>query len=71
MGGMLLAIAIVGSLTSLFIRKVPASGSRLPMQWNPFGEVWVGVEADLSRPSALAHGCRHFLLLVCWAPFSK
>src|SRR5580698_9397213 len=44
MGGMLLGIAVVGSLTSLFIRKVPASGSRLPMQWNPFGEVWSGVK---------------------------
>src|SRR3984893_13972249 len=44
MGGMLLAIAAVGSLTSIFIRKVPASGSRLPMQWNPFGEVWDGVK---------------------------
>jgi acyl-[acyl-carrier-protein]-phospholipid O-acyltransferase / long-chain-fatty-acid--[acyl-carrier-protein] ligase len=43
MGGMLLGIAIVGSLTSLFIRKVPASGSRLPMQWNPFGEVFTGI----------------------------
>src|ERR1700691_335721 len=44
MGGMLLGIAMVGSLTSLFIHKVPASGSRLPMQWNPFGEVWSGVK---------------------------
>jgi acyl-[acyl-carrier-protein]-phospholipid O-acyltransferase / long-chain-fatty-acid--[acyl-carrier-protein] ligase len=43
MGGMLLGIAIVGSLTSLFIRKVPASGSRLPMQWNPFGEICTGI----------------------------
>ena len=43
MGGMLLVIAIIGSLTSLFIRQVPASGSSLPMQWNPFGEVWAGV----------------------------
>ena len=43
MGGMLLGIAVVGSLTSLFIRKVPASGSRLPMQWNPFGEVATGI----------------------------
>jgi acyl-[acyl-carrier-protein]-phospholipid O-acyltransferase/long-chain-fatty-acid--[acyl-carrier-protein] ligase len=43
MGGMLLGIAVVGSLTSLFIRKVPASGSRLPMQWNPFGEVVTGI----------------------------
>ena len=44
LGEMLLAIAAAGSLTSLFIRKVPASGSRLAMQWNPFGEVWTGVK---------------------------
>jgi acyl-[acyl-carrier-protein]-phospholipid O-acyltransferase/long-chain-fatty-acid--[acyl-carrier-protein] ligase len=44
MGGMLLAIAVVGSLTSLFIRRVPASGSRLPIKWNPFGEIWSGVK---------------------------
>ena len=44
LGGMLLAIAVVGSLTSLFIRKVPASGSRLRAQWNPFSEVWAGVQ---------------------------
>jgi acyl-[acyl-carrier-protein]-phospholipid O-acyltransferase/long-chain-fatty-acid--[acyl-carrier-protein] ligase len=44
LGGMLLAIAVVGSFTSLFISKVPASGSQLPMQWNPFGEVWTGVK---------------------------
>jgi acyl-[acyl-carrier-protein]-phospholipid O-acyltransferase/long-chain-fatty-acid--[acyl-carrier-protein] ligase len=44
MGGMLLAIAVVGSLTSIFIRKVPASGSRLPWQWNPFEEVVAGVK---------------------------
>jgi acyl-[acyl-carrier-protein]-phospholipid O-acyltransferase / long-chain-fatty-acid--[acyl-carrier-protein] ligase len=51
LGGVLLAIAIVGSLTSLFIRKVPASGSHLPMQWNPFGEVWTGIRRIYSdRP---------------------
>jgi acyl-[acyl-carrier-protein]-phospholipid O-acyltransferase/long-chain-fatty-acid--[acyl-carrier-protein] ligase len=44
LGGVLLAIAVIGSLTSLFISPVPASGSRLPMQWNPFGEVWAGVK---------------------------
>ncbi len=44
LGGMLLAIAVAGSLTSLFIRRVPASGSRLAMQWNPFAEVWTGVK---------------------------
>src|ERR1700735_5153701 len=43
MGGMLLGIAMVGSLTSLFIRKVPASGSRLPERGNPFGEVFTGI----------------------------
>ena len=44
MGGMLLAIAGVGSLTSLFIGKVPASGSQRPMLWNPFAEVWTGTK---------------------------
>lgn len=44
LGGVLLAIAVIGSLTSLLIRKVPASGSQLPMQWNPFGEVGTGVK---------------------------
>ena len=44
LGAVLLGIAVIGSLTSLFIRKVPASGSQQPMQWNPFGEVWTGVK---------------------------
>src|SRR5580698_4786604 len=44
MGAMLLGIAIVGSFTSLFIRKVPASGSRLPMRWNPFPETRTGLQ---------------------------
>lgn len=44
MGGILLAIAILGSLTSIFIRKVPASGSREPFHWNPLGEVWSGTK---------------------------
>ena len=44
LGSVLLAIAVIGSLTSLFIRDVPPSGSRLPLQWNPFGEVWTGVK---------------------------
>jgi acyl-[acyl-carrier-protein]-phospholipid O-acyltransferase / long-chain-fatty-acid--[acyl-carrier-protein] ligase len=42
LGAVLLAIAVIGSLMSLFIPKVLASGSRLPMRWNPFGEVWTG-----------------------------
>ncbi len=44
LGAVLLAIAILGSLASLFIPKVPASGSRLPMRWNPFDEIWTGVK---------------------------
>ncbi len=44
MGGMLLGIAVLGSLFSLFIRKVPASGSRRPMRWNPFAEIWAGTQ---------------------------
>src|SRR5580704_2197924 len=44
LGAVLLAIAIIGSLTSLFIRKVPASGSRVAMQWNPFGEIRTGIK---------------------------
>src|SRR3984957_1836445 len=44
MGGMLLGIAILGSLTSLFIRRVPASGSSEPFHWNPFAEVWAGTK---------------------------
>jgi acyl-[acyl-carrier-protein]-phospholipid O-acyltransferase/long-chain-fatty-acid--[acyl-carrier-protein] ligase len=44
MGGILLGIAILGSLTSLFIRKVPSSGSRETFHWNPFREVWAGTK---------------------------
>jgi acyl-[acyl-carrier-protein]-phospholipid O-acyltransferase/long-chain-fatty-acid--[acyl-carrier-protein] ligase len=44
LGGMLLGIAMVGSLTSIFIRKVPASGSSDPFFWNPFKEVWSGAK---------------------------
>lgn len=53
LGAALLAIAVAGSATSLFIRKVPASGSRLPMQWNPFGEIWTGVK-HIYRDRALS-----------------
>ncbi len=44
MGGILLGIAILGSVTSAFIRKVPASGSSERFHWNPFREVWVGTK---------------------------
>jgi acyl-[acyl-carrier-protein]-phospholipid O-acyltransferase/long-chain-fatty-acid--[acyl-carrier-protein] ligase len=43
LGGTLLGIAVAGSLTSLFLRKVPASGSSERFHWNPFSEVWMGV----------------------------
>lgn len=44
LGEMLLGIAIAGSLTSLFIQRVPASGSKDPFFWNPFREVWQGAK---------------------------
>ncbi|MBV9300741.1 MAG: MFS transporter [Acidobacteriaceae bacterium] len=42
MGGTLLAIAVIGTLTSLRIPKVPPSGSAERFHWNPFQEVWLG-----------------------------
>src|SRR3984957_16896265 len=44
LGAVLLGIAMVGSVTSIFIRKVPASGSTEPFYWNPFKEVWAGTK---------------------------
>src|SRR5215469_5072827 len=43
MGGVLLAIAIVGSAVSLFIRRVPASGAGRAFRWNPLHEVLQGM----------------------------
>ncbi len=45
MGLTLLAIAVVGSLCSLGITKVPAAGSREPFHLNPFHEVWIGMRS--------------------------
>jgi acyl-[acyl-carrier-protein]-phospholipid O-acyltransferase/long-chain-fatty-acid--[acyl-carrier-protein] ligase len=45
MGLTLLAIAIVGSLTSLGITKAPAAGSTEPFHINPFHEVWIGIRS--------------------------
>jgi acyl-[acyl-carrier-protein]-phospholipid O-acyltransferase/long-chain-fatty-acid--[acyl-carrier-protein] ligase len=42
MGGTLLAIAAIGTLSSLRIPWVPASGSSEPFHWNPFHQVWIG-----------------------------
>ncbi len=53
LGGTLLAIAVVGSLCSLRIPRVPASGSAEPFHWNPFSEVWAGCRR-LKESRALA-----------------
>lgn len=42
LGGALLAIAILGTLCSLKIPRVPASGATEAFRWNPFREVWIG-----------------------------
>lgn len=42
LGGTLLAIAILGTLFSLKIPLVTASGAAEPFRWNPFYEVWLG-----------------------------
>jgi acyl-[acyl-carrier-protein]-phospholipid O-acyltransferase/long-chain-fatty-acid--[acyl-carrier-protein] ligase len=42
MGGTLLGLAVVGSLTSLHIPKVRAAGSTEPFHWNPFTEIIAG-----------------------------
>ena len=44
LGAVLLGLAMVGSLTSLFIRKVPACGSTEAFSWNPFKEVLAGTK---------------------------
>lgn len=54
MGSTLLGIAIVGSLASFFIQKVPASGSREPFHLNPFHEIVEGTrELAKDRVQAL------------------
>lgn len=50
MGGTLLGIAVVGSLLSLHIRKVPAAGASAPFRWNPFHEVIAGVKDLRAEP---------------------
>jgi len=50
MGGTLLAIAVIASLLSLHIRKVPAAGSREPFRWNPFREVIAGARDLRAQP---------------------
>jgi acyl-[acyl-carrier-protein]-phospholipid O-acyltransferase / long-chain-fatty-acid--[acyl-carrier-protein] ligase len=43
-GLIMVAIAVLGTLASLRISRVPASGSVKPFQLNPFGEIWDGVK---------------------------
>ncbi len=51
MGGILLGIAILGSVASVFIGKVPPSGSCERFHRNPFREIWVGTKRIYSdRP---------------------
>ncbi|MGA8028684.1 MAG: MFS transporter, partial [Bryobacteraceae bacterium] len=49
LGGTLLIIAIAGTLCSLKIPKVAASGSLEQFHWNPFHEVWAGCRALLQN----------------------
>ena len=42
MGGTLLGLALIGSLTSLHIPKVRPAGSTEPFHWNPFTEIVTG-----------------------------
>ncbi len=44
MGAVMAGIAVAGSLASLGITKVKASGASSPFVWNPFGEVWTGTK---------------------------
>jgi len=54
LGLVMLGIAILGTLFSLHIPKVPAAGRREPFRWNPFGEIVAGVrELRVRRPLAL------------------
>ena len=51
MGGFMLALAVLGSLLSLGIPKVQASGSKAAAQWNPFAEVLEGSRRIFSNRS--------------------
>ena len=51
LGGLMLGLAVLGSLLSLGIPKVKASGSLAAMQWNPFAEVIDGTRRIASNRS--------------------
>lgn len=42
LGLVLIGLAVIGTLTSLKIPKMPASGARQAFRWNPFGEIATG-----------------------------
>ncbi len=44
MGGFMLGLAVIGSLTSLGIPKVKPSGSTVAFNWNPFAEIIDGTK---------------------------
>ena len=49
MGGVLLALALIGSLTSLGIPKVQPSGATGPVHWNPFTEIVDGTKRMIGQ----------------------
>src|SRR5581483_1561299 len=54
LGLAMLGVAIAGFATSLRIPRVPPSGAREPLSWNPFGEVVTGTKHLLcDRPLGL------------------
>ncbi|MDR3700692.1 MAG: acyl-[ACP]--phospholipid O-acyltransferase [Candidatus Sulfopaludibacter sp.] len=54
-GVVMLAVAIVGYLTSLRITRVPPAGAKAPFRWNPFSEVAIGTRHLLAdRPMWLS-----------------
>ena len=54
-GVVMLAVAMVGFVTSLGITRVPAAGAKEPFRWNPFSEVAIGTKHLLAdRPMWLA-----------------
>ncbi len=54
-GAVMLAVAIVGFVTSLGITRVPAAGAKEAFRWNPFSEVAIGTKHLMAdRPMWLA-----------------
>jgi acyl-[acyl-carrier-protein]-phospholipid O-acyltransferase/long-chain-fatty-acid--[acyl-carrier-protein] ligase len=49
MGSLLLGLAVIGTILSLFIRYVPAAGSTEPFRWNPFHEIIAGTRELMKK----------------------